>query len=123
MIATQETFNYSKEPNHARRDDSERIKKHLAGRGWVSVREILQKLHIDRRRSRLARQFANTQIISGNKGYKLMREATIEEIHHSANRRESQGKQMIADSVEMRAAYHRFHPSAEMTISTENEKE
>jgi hypothetical protein len=66
----------------------------LNERGWTPGRQIHEVKGWDERTIRLLAAASDGQIISGQKGYKLTREATPEELRHATAWLESQANQM-----------------------------
>lgn len=86
----------------------------LVGQGWVKARDLAHRLEWftgsgapDDRRIREAASKAESEVISGQKGYQLTAESTVEEINHAANWMESQGKEMVRRALGYRLKGHR----------------
>ena len=79
---------------------------YLNGRGWTSGREIHAAKHWDERTIRLLAASSDGQIISGQQGYKLTRQATPDEMHHATSWLESQAKQMVDRASAIRRRWH-----------------
>jgi hypothetical protein len=79
----------------------------LAGRGWVRRRDLAPVIGLDERKIReLAEQSAGV-IVSGNRGYCLFSECTVDDLSHAANRLESQGRKMIRRAIAIRNRAHK----------------
>jgi len=55
----------------------------LHGRGWVSARTLCHELGTDDRTIREAAHQSNGEVVSGQKGYALTIQASLEDIHRS----------------------------------------
>ena len=81
----------------------------LAGRpGWTTARQITAAIGLsDRQIRQLARDHRGS-ILSGpgSPGYKLIADATLEEINHTADRLRSQAREMLAGSIRLRKVAH-----------------
>ena len=78
----------------------------LRGQGWRTARHLSFHLGTSDRELRAMAEASEGEIISGQKGYKLSAEATIEEIDHAANWLISQGKKMLERGIEIRRRAH-----------------
>jgi hypothetical protein len=78
----------------------------LRGQGWVTARRLTFHLGACDRELRALAEASRGEIISGQKGYKLSAEATLEEIDHAANWLISQGKKMLERGIEIRRRAH-----------------
>lgn len=87
----------------------DRLLRFLAGRpGWTTAKEITAALQLsDRQIRQLAREHRSS-ILSGpgSPGYKLIADATLEEINHTADRLRSQAREMLAGSIRLRKVAH-----------------
>lgn len=79
---------------------------YLSGRGWTSGRAIHEAKHWDERTIRLLAASSDGQIISGQQGYKLTRQATPDELHHATAWLESQAKQMSDRACSIRRVWY-----------------
>jgi hypothetical protein len=79
---------------------------YLGGRGWISGRQIREAKHWDERIIRLLAASSDGAIISGQRGYKLTRQATPEEMRHATAWMESQAKQMAERACAIRRVWH-----------------
>lgn len=84
----------------------------LMGRGWMTAANVMIYAESGRRKwtDRCLRAIAHAShgaIISGQKGYKLTREATLEEVQHSAAWLRNQAKSMLNRAVEIDRVYHK----------------
>ena len=80
----------------------------LAGVTYRSVQEITAAIGLtDRQIRQLARDHRGS-ILSGpgSPGYKLIADATLEEINHTADRLRSQAREMLAGSIRLRKVAH-----------------
>lgn len=77
--------------------------------GWATARDIQLSTH-GKVNDRELRKLAGLSllIVSGDKGYKFLEHATVEEIDHAASRLESQGRKMIERSIAIRRNGHRI---------------
>lgn len=99
----QPEFSFDRKVDHTKPDPSALID-FLSDRDWTLARDI--PLANDRALRNLANA-SEGQIISGNRGYKLTRLATLEEISECTDRIRSQADRMIARSLEISRVYHR----------------
>jgi hypothetical protein len=88
------------------------LKKILSGRGWVKAYEVAnisadlyQRAWIDRKIRALAAA-SDGYIVSGQRGYKLTGEATIEEVQHAAAWLRTQATAMNARALAIDRVYH-----------------
>ncbi len=79
----------------------------LRGRGWITARQLYRLLGFNDRKVRAIAAASEGQIISGQLGYKLTLEATLEEVQHAEAWLHSQSKQMDQRALEIRRVYHR----------------
>lgn len=77
----------------------------LRGCGWVRAREMRGS----DRRLRAVASASLGRIISGQKGYCLIEEATVEEARHAAAWLRHQGTEMIRRASEIERAMHKRH--------------
>ena len=77
----------------------------LRGKGWQTSKELGARKESDKRILRAIAEESEGQIISGQKGYKLTIEATLEEIA-STGWLKSQGKKMIARWIAIQRVAH-----------------
>jgi hypothetical protein len=82
----------------------------LAGRSWLTAADLAAALHFPDRLTRSLAEASDGRILSGQKGYKLTRESTPDEMLAATNWLESQGKRMIARAVKTRRAWHSHQP-------------
>lgn len=78
----------------------------LDGRGWITSREIRLAKHWDDRTIRALAASSDGQILSGQRGYKLTRQATPEELHHATHWLESQAREMSNRACAIRRRWH-----------------
>lgn len=81
----------------------------LDGRGWRSARELAQWLGCDDRTIREAASLSEGAIISGQRGYALTRQASVEDAQHAADWLRSQARQMETRARQIESALHRRH--------------
>lgn len=89
------------------RPDPARLMQFLRGREWTTAREIFNRSGITDRQARSLAAASEGQIISGQRGYKLTQEATIEEVQHAAGWLRSQANEMTHRALEIDRVYHR----------------
>jgi CHASE3 domain sensor protein len=70
---------------------------------WTKAEAISEITTWNDRKIRQLAQHSNGQIISGDKGYKLTCDATMDEITHAANRLRSQAKNNLKRAAEIEA--------------------
>lgn len=92
----------------------------LAGKGWVTARQLREATGIDDRVLRLCAEASEGRVISGQKGYKLTAEATPGEIHHACAWLISQAKRMTDRARQIRLAQHRAPRAFEGITQKEN---
>jgi hypothetical protein len=85
--------------------------------GWITAAQLLVKAQwpvtdANKRKLRDLASQSNGQIISGQRGYRHIRHATIEEIEHAANWLQHQAKEMDQRAYEIRRQRHTFHPAS-----------
>ncbi len=78
----------------------------LADRGWTTGREIRIAQGWDERTIRALAAASDGQILSGQQGYKLTRQATPEEMQHATSWLESQAKEMSQRAGAIRRRWH-----------------
>ena len=78
----------------------------LRGSGWQTAKQLARHGFNDRALRAIA-SASKGQIISGQKGYALISEATVEEANHAAAWLEHQAKAMTERAYEIRRAMHR----------------
>lgn len=79
---------------------------HLYGRGWQTARELKQSRGWNDRSLRAWAAASEGKIISGQRGYCLLEEATAEEINHAHAWLISQGKAMIKRGLQIKKRAH-----------------
>jgi len=77
----------------------------LRGKGWQTSKELGARKESDKRILRAIAEESEGQIISGQKGYKLTSEATVNEIAETAWLK-SQGKKMIHRWIAIQRVAH-----------------
>ena len=90
------------------RDDVTLMIECLRGQGWLSARQFrIGAYGWTERALRATASASQGRIISGQKGYCLIEEATVEEARHAAAWLRHQGNQMIQRAHEIEQAMHR----------------
>lgn len=79
----------------------------LTGTGWRSARNLARDLVTDDRTIRAAASLSAGRIISGQRGYCLIEEATVDEANHAAAWLEHQARAMADRARAIRRAMHR----------------
>lgn len=79
----------------------------LRGKGWITRRLIERALGWNDRTIRAVAQVSQGRVISGQKGYSLIEEATVEDANHAANWLKHQADQMTKRAYEIRQQMHR----------------
>jgi len=77
----------------------------LRGSGWQTAKQLRQ--HFNDRTLRAIASASHGEIISGQKGYCLISEASVEDANHAASWLEHQAKAMTERAYEIRRAMHR----------------
>lgn len=84
----------------------------LADGAWHTAREIAARFGVGDRELRVVAEFHGEEFVAGNRGYRLMSAATVDEIRQCADRMQSQVTKMQARIVHLRnAAHRRLHQS------------
>lgn len=78
----------------------------LKGAGWVTAKRLMIKCDLTDRQLRAAANASDGQVISGQKGYRLTREATLEEIDHAAHWLSHQAQEMNRRSIAIQKVRH-----------------
>lgn len=86
--------------------ESGRFANYLYGRGWVNARQIKSEQGWPERSLREWAAASDGQIISGQRGYCRIEEATPEEIHRAHTWLRSQAREMLRRSVAIRRRAH-----------------
>jgi hypothetical protein len=73
----------------------------LQSRGWVSSRALCQELHTKPRTVREAAHKSCGEVISGQRGYRLTRESTVEDVSAFSSRMYSQAREMRHRALEV----------------------
>ncbi len=81
----------------------------LAGRGWVTAAQIEDAKDWSDRDIRAFAEASDGRVISGQKGYKLTREANPDEACQAADWLKNQGHKMIARAVKIQRVFHANH--------------
>ena len=79
----------------------------LTDRGWVSAKHLCQQLGTDDRTIREAASLSEGRVISGQKGYCLTHQASVEDVQRAAAWLRHQGTRMIERAIEIERAMHR----------------
>jgi L-asparaginase II len=77
----------------------------LRGSGWQTAKQLARHGFNDRTLRAIA-SASHGQIISGQRGYALITEATVDEANHAAHWLEHQAKAMLARAYDIRRAMH-----------------
>jgi hypothetical protein len=75
---------------------------------WVTAATLSQMTGFNIRRLREVANASQGRIISGQKGYCLLKRANPDEIRHAANWLESQGREMIKRAERIRKLAHKL---------------
>lgn len=78
----------------------------LAGRGWLTAKALKQAHVFGDRDLRAIANASKGTVISGQRGYCLLSEATVPEIQHAADWLRHQGREMIRRGNEIEHAMH-----------------
>lgn len=78
----------------------------LRGRDWMTRRQLEKETNFTDRTIRGLANASDGQIISGQKGYKLTRESTLEEIRHAANWLKHQAAEMQRRAIAIERQRH-----------------
>lgn len=78
----------------------------LRGRGWTSAKMLSALMGADERTIRQLAELSKAEVISGQRGYKLLCEGTVDEINHASAWLISQGKKMIRRGIEIQRRGH-----------------
>lgn len=73
---------------------------------WVKGSTLAARLHTSDRCIRLMANQSGGRVLSGQKGYRLTRFCTLDEITHAENWLRSQARQMLKRSLEIRRHRH-----------------
>ena len=87
----------------------ERLVIELRYRGWLTADIVGVALGWSDRKVRAVASESQGRIISGQKGYCLIEEATVEEANHFVSWMRSQARQMQQRAHEVEKAMHRRH--------------
>lgn len=79
----------------------------LDGRGWVKAKTLADELRTNDRVIREAASRSEGRIVSGQKGYCLTAQASVEDVQHAAAWLRSQAKQMTQRAYQIERALHR----------------
>jgi hypothetical protein len=74
---------------------------------WHTARTLLQEHGLNDRELRSIVEFHGEEFVTGNRGYRLMIAATVDEIRESAGRLRAQAEKMFARVVQLECAAHR----------------
>lgn len=84
-----------------------RVKAALSGRGWVKRSVLGPELGLDLRQLRAVVSAAEPQILSGQRGYCLLAEASAKDLAVASGQWISQGRALIRKGLALRTAGHR----------------
>lgn len=91
----------------------------IRDRGWLTASEITRTICWPDRKIRAVANASEGQIISGQSGYKLTNQATIEEIEHAANWLRHQASEMTHRALQIDRIRHGKLPNnADQTTKT-----
>lgn len=85
------------------------------GTRWIKGSILAVELVVSDRALRDLAESSDGLIISGNQGYCLLENATVEEIRNSANRLISQGRKMARRGIRMLRRCHQMNTAAQPT--------
>lgn len=74
---------------------------------WVKGATLAARLHTSDRVIRMCASHSKGRVLSGQKGYRLTQDATLDEITHAANWLRSQAREMLQRSMEIDRFKHR----------------
>ena len=103
-------------PEEDRRIDE--FLKFLRGWDWITARQVKQVFAWDERTCRKLAELSQGEILSGQKGYKLTREATADERDHAVNWLRSQGNKMIGRALKISRVHHTNNPPSSPHLLT-----
>ena len=94
-------------------DDSrlDELRALLEERGWLTASQISAATGWNDRVIRQLAEASRGEIMSGQKGYRLTREASADERDHSAAWLESQARKMLVRAHRIRRVHHTHHYS------------
>lgn len=78
----------------------------LSGRGWLTARRLKGLLQVDDRAIREAAHLSKGLVISGQRGYALTREASLEDVQHATAWMLSQASEMRRRVAEIEKVRH-----------------
>lgn len=84
----------------------------LSGRGWVKGRDLSRLLDCDDRTIRALAHASRGRVISGQRGYCLIEDASVSDANHAASWLEHQGREMIRRAYDIRRAMHQRRGAA-----------
>jgi hypothetical protein len=110
MSAAQQDFSSSL--FRAAEDDPrvDRFVSWLAGRGWVTAAQVHEALDWSDRDVRSFAEASDGRVISGQKGYKLTREANPDEASQAADWLKNQAAKMTARAIKIQRVFHAHRP-------------
>ena len=78
-------------------------------KNWITYKTMkLNSVSFTDREARLIAASSNGEIISGQKGYRLTKYATVDEVKHASNWLESAAAEMISRSYDIRNAFRKY---------------
>jgi len=89
-----------------------RVLSALRGRGWVGGRALAAELHADLRALRDAASHSSGEVLGGNRGYALLAETPVAEVHAVIARHLSQSREQRKRALEIERAFHRIRGAA-----------
>ncbi len=87
-------------------DQLESLIRTLTGKGWMTRRQLEAQTSFSDRTLRALANSSAGQIISGQQGYRLTREATVDEIKHAANWLKHQAEEMTRRAIQIERVRH-----------------
>lgn len=79
----------------------------LSGRGWMKGKALANMLDTDDRTIRAIANASDGAIISGQKGYALTHEASVQDVQHAANWLRHQAQAMTRRAMRIEQSMHR----------------
>jgi hypothetical protein len=89
-----------------------RLESALSNGKWMSAKRLFIYTGLNDREVRYLAQASDGRIITGNKGYKLIRHASVIEVNECCDRLRSQASRMIGRVIQIQRRYHARRPDA-----------
>ena len=114
-MTTEIEFNFAPTPSpELARVQSATLLAALADGGWHTAKTLSPATGLSDRQLRSCAEHLGAELVTGNKGYRLVCCATCDEIRECAGRLRSQGQKMIERGIALQAASHkRLHNAPE----------